>query len=580
MESMGCPRELVQDVAVRHGADLAEAFEEQIASSLIQMLLGRAGLADSRSVHFRSDVGDDYSPFEYSLAFSSRGATMRLLTEPQGENASLVSNRDEALRILRELESEGRVTLDRLRQVEDLFLPAEPQGRFSVWLATETGPTADLKIYLNPEARGPELARELVHLAVQRLGFEAAWGEYEREVLDAGGGDLKYVSLDLGRAGKQRLKLYTRHPNATADRLERIGALGFMHQRGDILSFLAQLTPGRHEFDGGAVALCAAFHVGDPMRPASITTYLPISRYVESDDEATSRVSSLLESLGLDTERYLRSVALYRSLRCGLAHGTHSYVSFKRGRGLPVVTVYFASGLYERGMDRAPAAELEQARARLRSTSIGTHRFWTRLANEPASASRMWLLLESAMVAMVQPFPARFATLIARITDARIRCLLAEMLSCELGSGEPDAVHSLLFGRMRLALIDSPMEGEINALMGPAHRLAQTLDALHFESDPYEGLGALLACEVLGENVNAAMVRELERLPNARNATDFMRLHHGAEAIHAVEVDRVLGYVTLDHAPELNSGVEKAMCAAVSFFDELCEVCFENSREG
>ena len=45
------------------------------------------------------------------------------------------------------------------RLIEDLFLPREPQGVFSIWIAAQlgAGKEPDFKIYVNPEARGRRL---------------------------------------------------------------------------------------------------------------------------------------------------------------------------------------------------------------------------------------------------------------------------------------------------------------------------------------------------------------------------------------------------------------------------------------
>src|SRR5262249_42042336 len=89
---------------------------------------------------WRSDISEDGSPFELSLALSDGVPEVRILAEAQGEGGTLTSNRDAARALLRGLQGEFGLCLERLEEIEDLFLPGSPEGRFSLWHAAAVRP--------------------------------------------------------------------------------------------------------------------------------------------------------------------------------------------------------------------------------------------------------------------------------------------------------------------------------------------------------------------------------------------------------------------------------------------------------
>src|SRR5688572_22377998 len=52
--------------------------------------------------HWPSEVGDDHTPYEFSVAFGT-ATELRLLVEPLGSPPSLVLNRDRALAVIDDL---------------------------------------------------------------------------------------------------------------------------------------------------------------------------------------------------------------------------------------------------------------------------------------------------------------------------------------------------------------------------------------------------------------------------------------------------------------------------------------------
>src|SRR5690349_14254529 len=74
---------------------------------------------------WRSDIADDHSPIEFSVAFGGEAPEFRILIEAQGSRPTLGSVTAAGLELNRALEARG-ADLRRFRAVEDLFLPPEP----------------------------------------------------------------------------------------------------------------------------------------------------------------------------------------------------------------------------------------------------------------------------------------------------------------------------------------------------------------------------------------------------------------------------------------------------------------------
>jgi hypothetical protein len=69
-----------------------------------------------------SPIGDDHTPFEFSLTLGAR-PELRFLVEPLGAMPSLQSNRETAFALLESLSHDFDLDFQRLDRVRDLFLP-------------------------------------------------------------------------------------------------------------------------------------------------------------------------------------------------------------------------------------------------------------------------------------------------------------------------------------------------------------------------------------------------------------------------------------------------------------------------
>jgi hypothetical protein len=118
-------------------------------------------------------IGDDHSPFEYSLAFEGQRVELRLLLEAQGTPPTPTTNQVAALALNQRLVASHGVELGRFDLVKDLFLLDQPAPGFSLWHAvslSEDGQAA-FKMYMNPQARGRAQAFSVIEQTMLRLGF-------------------------------------------------------------------------------------------------------------------------------------------------------------------------------------------------------------------------------------------------------------------------------------------------------------------------------------------------------------------------------------------------------------------------
>lgn len=307
----------------------------------------------------RSDITDDHSPFEFSLAFDDGPPQLRLLAEAQGAEPSLASNWDAAWAVNEELERRFGASLTRAREIADLFAPDDPAALFALWHAVGFGAQGRpaFKLYFNPRAHGSAEAGARTREALERLGLDAAARWLESHALARGETDeLIYFSLDLSASEQARTKIYVAHRGATVGDLEAVLAAGHGHAPGDALRFCRAMTGQREAFERRPLLTCAAF-VGPEPRPSTVTLHLPIRAYVSDDQAALERIQAFLSPADAAIyEAALRRLAT-RSLSAGT--GVQTYTSFRRQAGRERLTVYLSPEVYrsqpERGSDKACA---------------------------------------------------------------------------------------------------------------------------------------------------------------------------------------------------------------------------------
>lgn len=299
---------------------------------------------------YPSFIGDDHSPYEYSLAFAGNSVELRILFEAQAETPTAAANQEAARAVNGSLRSRFGVDLSRLDRIEDLFLTASPLPPLSLWHAVclNPGVPAAFKIYLNPAAQGRERAPAVVSEALARLGMSRVCQPLLQRVAWRGAGmdELKYLSLDLSSERHARVKLYFVHHNVTAAELERSFAGAGSHRSGDVESFCRSMVGHVGPFSRKSVTSCFSFVEGKDA-PSAVTMHLPIAHYASSDDEIAGRVANYLATHGMASESYTRALAAVAARPLEAGAGLQSYVSYRREKAGLRLTVYLSPELFD-----------------------------------------------------------------------------------------------------------------------------------------------------------------------------------------------------------------------------------------
>ncbi len=297
---------------------------------------------------YRSLIGDDHSPFEYSVAFEGAGTELRLLLEAQGVPPGPEANEAAGLALNQRLASCPTVDLRRFSEVSDLFLSQPAAGGFSIWHAVSLSAEgrSAFKLYLNPLSQGSERAWPVVAEALTRLGFgQAVLRAVEQAMPRAGLDQLGYFSLDLSNSASARVKVYVAHPNISRAALDQLFQLSPHHRPADVTDYCEAMVPGRELFDRKPLMSCLSFVSGSE-RPHAMTLHLPIAHYVDSDAQTAERVSAWLKQHGLAHQAYEASIHAIAQRPLLASRGLQSYASFRRERGGLRFTAYLSPELF------------------------------------------------------------------------------------------------------------------------------------------------------------------------------------------------------------------------------------------
>jgi DMATS type aromatic prenyltransferase len=295
---------------------------------------------------FASDITDDHSPFELSLALEGGQPELRMLVEAQGAPADLASNWQASLRLNDRLARVYGVSLDRANLVADVFRPDDAGARFAIWhaacLRREGVPT--FKLYFNPQANGTARAASSVKEALARLGFARAWDWLTTNALRCDRHQLVYFSLDLSGGTEARVKIYVAYDAATAGEVEEVMSRAPRYHAGDARAFCTAMTGSDGPYRARPVILCMAFVAADDACPKTVTFHLPIRCYVKDDLVAMQRICGFLP--GADAALYQRALTSLADRRLDDGVGLQTYASIRReGDGMRLTT-YLSPELY------------------------------------------------------------------------------------------------------------------------------------------------------------------------------------------------------------------------------------------
>lgn len=294
-----------------------------------------------------SDISDDHTPVELSVAIADQRAEVRVLFEPQADVPTLRAFRAAGLDFHDRLEREYGADLTRFRLLQDLFLPETMAGPFAVWSSVvfAHGEAPTFKTYFNPQACGLRQAPALVAEALQRLGMPRAMSYLRETVLRRGPelDELKYFALDLSPAHQARVKVYARHHEATPEQLEAACSAARSYVRGEALEFAREMA-GDEVMRARAPFTCSAFtsESGDA-RPASTTLYIPVCAYARDDAAVRQRVRAYMLQRDIDPGLYESIVDGYANRPLDAGVGMQAWFAIRRHHGQARFTVYLAT---------------------------------------------------------------------------------------------------------------------------------------------------------------------------------------------------------------------------------------------
>ncbi|MEV6616380.1 tryptophan dimethylallyltransferase family protein [Streptomyces sp. NPDC051051] len=298
-------------------------------------------------------LSDDHTPVEFSLSFVPGAApTLRVLLEPGCAFGDLAQNGRRGLRAVREMAARWGFATDRLDELEDLFLPASPEGPFALWCALELRPggVPKVKVYLNPAATGRGHAAATVREALRRLGHHdafAALPPHDRHL---------FFALDLGDWAEPRVKVYLAHQDLSAAEAGALSRTGGLPQAEENEEFF-RIVAGRDGTDGGGaepapavrrpVQSCHAFTESASGLPSGFTLYVPVRDYAPHDGEALTRATALLGRHGQDPAPLLAAVSAVTDRDPEEGVGLVAYLALAHQQGQPPrVTAYLSSEAY------------------------------------------------------------------------------------------------------------------------------------------------------------------------------------------------------------------------------------------
>ena len=408
------------------------------------------------------------------------------------------------------------------------------------------GQPLSFKVYLNPQVRGRGERAALIQQALERLGFARAWPALADllSVRGAHADEFVYLSMDLESTEDARIKVYFRHHAATLEHLEAVASIIPTVKPGEVSRFCTLLTDSTGPFLARPIITCFSLTNPHHAHPSAGTLYLPIGSYVKDDAQARERNRACLAHYGLDVETYDRILKELPARPLDAGVGMHVYTSLRIGIPKPRVTLYFGPEAYNTFPPRAPGALAAVPAVKpaagicglYETESAAAHPFFQRLAREPVSLERLWLLMTNIGEGIVKEFPRWLSHVIAKVPDDRIRCILAKQLHDELGEGNYERAHKPMFEQMLRQLEAWRWQGEPASLLAPGTRMRERLEEIISSENPYECVGSLMIFEIYGKQFDTRIGDEFRRQTQVdTRSLGWLNLHETLEVDHASE---------------------------------------------
>jgi len=323
--------------------DICECLGLESHTTSIQALFAR--LAGSWVDHridrgplWASDLTDDHTPYEFSVAFRPDRAEVRMLVEAQKPVGSARDQWYAGLRLQDELTSTLALNREQFDLIRPLFVPgSDSPARFALWHAVVFDPGGKhlTKVYLNPAVGSTTSAYLRVRSALLALGYDRAVASIAR--LSDGYHPPCYLSLDLTDTGA-RVKVYLAQRSKTAaayvEHLARVSP----EAADDASRLLKRFIASGQELGRRPLLTCLGFR-RDSFVP-EVTTHFPVRCYVESDQQSLDIIGPQLSPFAFRQLRALVQRMARGPLRA--SRGRVTYVSCGRSAGSLRHTVYIA----------------------------------------------------------------------------------------------------------------------------------------------------------------------------------------------------------------------------------------------
>lgn len=495
------------------------------------------------------------APFALSLRLGA-APELDVVVEPLGDPPSLHGNREAALAVLASLARDFDLDLAGVERVRGLMLPDRSLGSFAARIAAGFAATRPPRfaLHLDPRAHGAHRAPAVVEEALARLGLATCWpvvgGAMPRgPELDA----IVEVALDLSRTGDAGVQVHLRHDRATPEDLEYAASAASYYRPGAVRRFVEIVAPG-----GGAGFVRRsprtrlAFVARDGGAISTATTHLPVDRDGSGDAGALERrIAAQQTELGLDAGSYPDDDAI----------GAPSYVSLQAAPATRLAVQLAAPAWppdpIDAPGDPATADDLDAVIERLeRRAPIIDHPFLRRLQREPVDLGHLWLVLTSIQI-------------------------LADQLGDLLGRGRFAHPHAGLFARTRESLA-AFLPGEARdaeraedlGVVAAGRDLARRLAAIYGADDVFEAVGAVIAGEIVGGQIDQRLAAEFRRATQIDAASlAWLTLHEALEVAHGDASPAVAQLIAPRAEAAACRGARAVFAAAWAFLDQLYAAC-------
>jgi cytokinin dehydrogenase len=485
-----------------------------------------------------SDLTDDGTPFELSFAIADAAPELRLLVEPRPVEGDAAATFAAAMMVGGALRDRHAADLSTFEDVAGLFAPvAGITPRFLIWYAVHLTPSGPLfKVYVNPEVRGPEAARELVRAAFERLGMSSAWTLLEQRLTPST--RIPYLSIDLCERARARVKVYLGHAGASPEDVERFAAGSSGYRDGDVSRWMQALMSAEPGPEERPMLTCHAFR---GTAAPDLTLHVPIRAHVRDDREALNLARGLCRGEGAASLDRVVTALAQRPLDAG--RGMITYVSLRSCGASTRVTLYLAPQVHRltpvrkrtcaRVGDVRRAIEVAQAR-------YVAHPFFARM--ERGGARSEVRLVAQRLAFFIMCFQDMERIVCERSSDPEIAAALREHRLEDMGHE-----RWYLADLRRLELSQ-----DVSLLFQPEHAvirdvsyalLSLILQARH----DVTLLAIVLALEGAGHEFFGRFVPMVQHAVAGQTFTFFGRTHLQAEAEHQIESWERLFERPVDH---------------------------------